>query len=600
MISVFEKLQYILRQSKTSTIVIFLLIIAAIISSGLTYYSITDESYLIGPNPNSIIKLVLLDLIIFLLLAVLIVRKIFKSLVYRVNDRLGGRLRNRVIVMFSLVAAVPTIIISIFSSYFFNFGLQSWFNQRLEHMLNYSVSLSDAYIADQSLQMKKTAISIAGDLGDMYYDFVHTPHLFSKVLNAQANMRFLDEAIIFQRGSNKILAKTSMSFSLAFLNIPAPILSVADSGDIVEIKSDPSRIRMLIKLREYNDTYLLIGKMIDQKLVNYSNKIRFAVKDYEEINSNLTFLQIQFSMAFIAVAMLLLLIAIGGGMAFAHQIIDPIRKLLMATEKLQSGDLSIRVHESNKDDELSILSRAFNEMIQKLEKQQKDLLIAQRATAWSDVARMVAHEIKNPLTPIQLASGKLQQKFRDEVSNKEAFDKYVQTILRHTKDIGNILSEFVNLAKMPSPKLIRTDLVTLLKEIIESRSLLNERIKYTFTSKEDFIEFKCDPTQIHQVIINLLKNSEESIESETMEGNIEIVLHTENQQLVIDVTDDGKGFPVDIISKATEPYFTTRLKGTGLGLAIVQKIVVDHNGSLNINNKPEGGAHIQLIFDLER
>lgn len=598
MISKIEQIMELLSKYKASTVAIFILIPAAILSSGMTYYHITDESHLIGPNPGSIIKLVLLDLIILLALVILIVRKIFKNLVYKVNDKLGGRLRNRVIVMFSLVAAIPTIIISIFSAYFFNFGLQSWFNQRLENMLNYSVSLSDAYIAEYTVQMKRTSISVSEDLSDMYYDFVHAPHLFSKVLNAQAELRYLDEAIIFQRGSNSILAQTSMSFSLAFLNIPAHMLAQADRGEIVEIRSDPTRIRMLIKLREYNDTYLLIGRLIDKKLVDYSNKIRYAVKDYEDLNSNLAYLQIQFSMAFIATSMLLLVIAIGGGMIFAGQIIVPIRRLLIATEKLQSGDLSVKVEAGAQNDELSILSRAFNKMVQQLERQQKDLLVAQRALAWSDVARMVAHEIKNPLTPIQLASSRLQDKFEKDVSDKEAFTKYIQTIQRHTKDIRNILNEFVNFAKMPTPNLIRADLVTLLKEIIESRSLLSDRVKYKFTSDKKFLSFKCDPTQIHQVIINLLKNSEESIESTGAEGTIEVNLMQKNNQVIIDVTDNGRGFPLDIISKATEPYFTTRVKGTGLGLAIVQKIISDHQGQMDIGNKPEGGAAIKLIFDL--
>ncbi len=593
----FEKFIELLQKHKISTKAIYFLIIAALFSSALTYYAITDEKQIIGPDPSAIIKLVLIDLIILLTLVVLIIRKIFKNLVYKVNDQAGGRLRNRIIVMFSLVAAIPTIIISIFSAYFFNFGLQSWFNQRLENMLHYSVSLSDSYIAEYSIQMKRTAISVAEDLGDMYYDLVHTPNLFNKVLNAQAEIRSLDEAIVFQRGSKTLLAQTSMSFSLAFLNIPGHVLSLADQGEVVQIKSDPSRVRMLIKLKEYNDTYLLIGRMIDQKLVDYINKIGYAVKDYEKLNSNLALLQIQFSIAFIAVAMLLLVIAIGGGMIFAGQIIGPIRRLLIATEKLQDGDLSVQVAEGHKDDELSILSSAFNKMVQQLDRQQKDLMVAQRALAWSDVARMVAHEIKNPLTPIQLASSRLQQKFELEVSDKESFNKYIQTILRHTRDIGTILNEFVNFAKMPSPHLIRTDLVTLLRDLVESRSMINDKNTYKFNTDLKFLEFICDPTQIHQVIINLLKNSEESVEDAKKDGNIEVSLYKNEDKVIIVVIDNGSGFPLDTINKATEPYFTTRMKGTGLGLAIVQKIVTDHRGNITISNLPGGGAEVKMTFE---
>jgi two-component system nitrogen regulation sensor histidine kinase NtrY len=597
MMNKFEQFIELLRKHRASTKAIYLLIAAALFSSGLTYYAITDETQIIGPDPSAIIRLVLIDLIILLALVILITRKIFKNLVYRVNDKVGGRLRNRIIVMFSLVAAIPTIIISIFSAYFFNFGLQSWFNKRLENMLHYSVTLSDAYISEYTLQMKRTAGSISEDLGDMYYDLVHTPNLFNKVLNAQAEIRSLDEAIVFQRGSKTVLAQTSMSFSLAFLNIPGHILSLADQGEVIEIKSDPGRVRMLVKLKEYNDTYLLIGRMIDQKLVDYVNKIGYAVKDYEKLNANLGLLQIQFSIAFIVVAMLLLVIAIGGGMIFAGQIIGPIRRLLIATEKLQIGDLSVQVEEGHKDDELSILSSAFNKMVQQLDRQQKDLMVAQRALAWSDVARMVAHEIKNPLTPIQLASSRLQQKFENEVTDKESFNKYIKTILRHTSDIGTILNEFVNFAKMPSPNLIRTDLVTLLRELVESRSMINDKNQYKFVTDLPFLEFICDPTQMHQVIINLLKNSEESIEDAKKEGKIEVSLYKKDDKVIIVVIDNGSGFPLDAISKVTEPYFTTRMKGTGLGLAIVQKIIADHRGQITISNLPDGGAEVKVTFD---
>jgi two-component system nitrogen regulation sensor histidine kinase NtrY len=255
------------------------------------------------------------------------------------------------------------------------------------------------------------------------------------------------------------------------------------------------------------------------------------------------------------------------------------------------------VEEGHKDDELSILSSAFNKMVQQLDRQQKDLMVAQRALAWSDVARMVAHEIKNPLTPIQLASSRLQQKFENEVTDKESFNKYIKTILRHTSDIGTILNEFVNFAKMPSPNLIRTDLVTLLRELVESRSMINDKNQYKFVTDLPFLEFICDPTQMHQVIINLLKNSEESIEDAKKEGKIEVSLYKKDDKVIIVVIDNGSGFPLDAISKVTEPYFTTRMKGTGLGLAIVQKIIADHRGQITISNLPDGGAEVKVTFD---
>lgn len=596
MVNIKDWINY-LRMHKAGNVAIALLIILAIICSGATYYAITEQTEQLGPNPSFIIKMVLMDLIVLLALSILVVRKVFKTLIYKNNDYAGGRLRNRIIIMFSLVAAIPTIIISLFSAYFFNFGLQSWFNQRVDNILTYSVTLSQAYSSDFSMQLKETTVAVADELSDMYYDLVHEPHIFNKILNAQASFRSLNEAMVFQNTTRSILAQTSMSFSLAFSTISSHLIARADAGEIVEIKSDPTRVRMLIKLREYNDTYLLVGKLIDPKLIDYSNKTSHAVKEYNNLNEHLLSLQVQFSMAFIAVAMLLLIIAISGGMIFAGHIIKPIRKLLVATEKLQHGDLSVQVSEEGpKDDELLILSRAFNKMVSQLNSQQKDLIIAQRALAWSDVARMVAHEIKNPLTPIQLASNMIKQKFEGEVTDKVSFNKYLQTILRHTSDIGTILTEFVNFAKMPSPKFQKVKLVKLLSEFIESRRLLNEKITYIFQTDLENFEFSADPVQLTQIMINLVKNAEEAMIDNPKEKKVLVSLHIKEEYVVLSVEDNGTGFPLEVLTKASELYFTTRAKGTGLGLAIVQKIVGDHNGTFSIRNIPEGGAKIELIF----
>ena len=592
-----ENIIIYLKKYKASNVAIVILIALSIVSVGATYYAIHDQTQIVGPDPSLIIKLVLFDLIILLALAVLVTRKVFKNLIYKNNDYAGGRLRNRIIIMFSLVAAIPTIVIAIFSAYFFNFGLQSWFNQRVSNILTYSVSLSDAYTADFTSHLKQTAISMSDELNSLYYDIIHEPRLFNNLLNTQAELRSLTEAMVFQNNSRSILAQTSMSFSLAFSTIPAHLLARANSGEIVEIKSDPTRIRILMKLQEYNDTYLLIGKLIDPKLVDYSNKISYAVEDYGRLNTHLLSLQIQFSMAFIAAAFLLLVIAISGGMVFAGQLIRPIRRLLIATEKLQHGDLSVQVLEDGpSDDELCVLSKAFNKMVDQLDRQQKDLVIAQRALAWSDVARMVAHEIKNPLTPIQLASNMLQKKFENEVGDKESFNKYIQTILRHTSDIGTILNEFVNFAKIPTPKFSKINLVALVKEFVESRRLLNDKVDYIFNTELKKLQFVCDSVQITQIMINLFKNAEDAIEDVKKTGIITVSLYAEDGKVILSVLDNGSGFPLDAITKASEPYFTTRAKGTGLGLAIVQKIIGDHNGTFTISNVPGSGAEIKLTF----
>lgn len=575
--------------------------ILATILSIATYAIITQESSMRIPNPSKIMGLILVDLIVFLILGILLTNKLFAvtkktSSIHNNNSKL----QNRIIIAFSLTAAIPAIIISIFSAYFFNFGLQTWFNKQITNVLDQSINVAQSYIEEHKIRLRESATESADDLSEMYYDLIHNPDYFAKALNAEAEMRSLDEAIVFQKNTNTILAQTSLSFSLSFITIPAHLIEKADAGEVVEVASDPTKIRMLVKLNAYNDTYLLIGRLVDTKIIDHIDKTNGAAATYNKLKANVVDMQIKFSVIFIFVALLLLLAAISWGVVFAGQIVSPIHVLVNATEKIKDGNLDIQVPEENlHDDELKLLSFAFNRMIQQIRRQQKDLIIAQRSLAWSDVARKVAHEVKNPLTPIQLSAERLYKKFRNDVSDKESFDRYVQTIIKHTNDIKKLVSEFVNFARLPMPKFVQCELVSFIKDIVESKKSINDKITYKFTANRNDIDFVCDTTQIRQVMINLLKNAEEALEKVLINPTIEISVMKNVDIVSINVIDNGVGFISEILEKATEDYVTNRSTGSGLGLAIVKKITEDHFGLLEITNNKNCGASITLIFNIK-
>jgi two-component system nitrogen regulation sensor histidine kinase NtrY len=575
---------------------ITILAVAAIILTLTTYNIIAEESKISTPDPSKVIALILGDLIVFLILGILLTRKFFQN---SFDDKHNNfKLQNRIIIAFSLVATVPTIIVSVFSAYFFNFGIQSWFDKKISTVLDQSIIVAESYITEHTLRLKETALSVSDDLSDMYYDLIHNSHLFTKALNAEAEMRSLDEAIVFQKPTNIVLAQTSLSFSLSFTNIPIYLIEKADRGEVVQIKSDPTKIRMLIKLKEHQGIYLLIGRLIDSKIIDHVDKTNGAAQQYYDLKNHILGIQIKFSIVFIFVALLLLLAAISWGVIFASQIVSPIRKLVDATERVKDGDLTAQVPEEGlKKDEIGILSSAFNRMIKQISRQQKDLVIAQRALAWSDVARRVAHEIKNPLTPIRLAAERLLRKFKSEVSDEEAFHKYTQTIIRHTDDINKIVAEFVNFARLPAPNFVSCELIELVRDMVESRKLLHDKITYNFSTNTQQINFVCDITQINQVMVNLLKNAEESLESRPLGPKIDISIIKDAEFVTVTITDNGPGFSAEIVEKATEAYITTKTKGTGLGLAIVKKIIQEHLGIIEIVNSEKGGAIIKLIFN---
>ncbi|RYE06461.1 MAG: HAMP domain-containing protein [Rickettsiaceae bacterium] len=578
--------------------VLIILTLITIVLLSITYYAITEQNDTLGPDPSRIISLALFDLIVILTITIILARKLFYNIAKNKESRDPSKLQNRIIIAFSIVAAIPTIIISVFSAYFFNFGLQSWFDNKLLRVLEQSIIVGESYITEHTMQLKQTALSVADDLSEMYYDLVHDPVLFDKTLNGEAEMRSLSEAIVFQRSSNIILAQTSLSFSLSFTTIPIHLLDKADKGETVEIRSDPNKIRILVKLREYNETYLLIGRLIDNKIIDHIDKTNGAAAEYYRLKSHIVSMQIKFAIIFILVALVLLLSAISWGAIFASQIVSPIRKLVKATEKAKAGDLTVQVLEDDlRQDEIKILSTAFNRMIKQINHQQKDLIIAQRALAWSDVARRVAHEIKNPLTPIQLSAEILLRKFEKEVMDKSSFKKYISTITRHTNDITRIVSEFVNFARLPLPVFNDCEILKLIKSIIDSRRLINEKITYDFKFNESVINLICDGGQISQALLNLVKNAEEAIENITQKPQINVAAFLEDELLTITIEDNGPGFLHDLLGVATEAYITTRSKGTGLGLAITKKIVQDHLGEIEISNMAKG-AQVKLTFNV--
>lgn len=561
---------------------------------------IYNQLQLNKPDPVNVIGLILSSLGVFSLFGLFLARNVVSRAFTYIKEgkKRVSKLRRRIIIAFSIGAALPTIIVAVFSTYFFNFGIQSWFDKKITNVLEQSVIVGESYIAEHILQLKETAISVADDLSDMYYDLIHNSELFTKVLNAQAEMRSLDEAIVFQKTTNTILAQTSLSFSLSFATIPSHMTARADKGEIVRIASDPTKIRILIKLRDYNDTYLLIGRLIDSKIIDHIDKTNGAASEYHRLKAQITSMQIKFSMVFILLSLILVASAIIWGRSFAEKMVKPIRELVMAAEKVKGGDLTVQVPEEGlKKDEIKVLSIAFNRMVIQIDRGQKDLLVAQRALAWSDVARRVAHEIKNPLTPIQLSAERLIKKFKDEVVDKESFEKYAKNIIRHSNDIKGIVSEFVNFARMPSPTFGLHDIVSLVSELVDARKLISYNTSYSFKSNTDKFDLICDISQINQVMSNLMLNAEEALSETNITGKISIEIKAEGEILSISVSDNGPGFPKNILQNATEAYVTTKSSGTGLGLAIVERIVQDHFGKVIIFNKIEGGATIKLIFN---
>jgi len=578
--------------------VISILIILSFVLGIFTYSIITKEAFLNTPDPSKVITVVMLDLVVLLGLVILLGRKM---IAYRYNVGVKGGLYKKISWMCFIAGFVPTVLVAIFSIYFFNFGIQSWFDKRITNVLDQSLYVAQGYIQDQDLRMKQIASSMADDFSTLYYKITEKPELFQEVLDAHSDLYTLNEAIVFNRSTRNIIAQSILSFAFTLMNIPDSDLDKAANGEIVKLEGSKNKIQYLVRLPAFNDAYLLVGRMIDQDILNYIDKTHGALANYNNLKGDIYHLQIRFSIIFILVATLLLMASFYSGLLLADQFVKPINELVDATDKVKKGDFTIQVDETEGRTEIDILVSAFNMMVKRIDYQQKDLLLAQRALAWSEVARRVAHEIKNPLTSIFLSVDRLSKRFTKQVEDQEGFSKYIENILRFSGNINTILSEFVNFARLPEPVFKNFELVSFLKSLIESRQIISESISYEFDTDITKLPFYGDQDQLNQVFVNLFKNSEESIlENKKQEKWIRVKLYKEDGLLICCVEDSGVGFSADLIVKVTEAYFTTRVKGTGLGLAIVKKIIQDHKGSIIIDNNEYGGGKVVITFELAK
>ncbi|AIL65897.1 Sensor histidine kinase [Rickettsiales bacterium Ac37b] len=701
----------------------FILTILSVICGISTYSAATKTTNNMGPDPHIVISLVLIDLILLLALTILISRRLMGLWVNRQKHFDGSRLQTRIMIMFSLVSAVPTIIVATFSIMFFNYGIQSWFNARVSTALEESVAVADAYLKEHRDNIRADSLAMSKDLNRHVSDLLDDPVFFNHVLSDQSVYRSLTEALAFRGSDKKIIAKGYLSFALTFEleKLPEEYLERADTGEVVILTNEHDRVRALIKLDNFFDTYLLVGRPVDSQVLNHMQNTRGAVNEYIRLKSSISNLQIEFSFIFLLVSLLLTLAAMSIGILFASTIAKRINRLIITTEKVKAGDLSARVREEIYNDEITLLSKAFNNMTQKLEQQRTelieaskqidarrhfsetviagvsagiivlskeqtitminrsacnllstdtsvaykqdfstfcpemaillenidkeintldnkeitiirnnkkyillarivteqlnnniigyivtfddvtDLITAQRSAAWTDIARRIAHEIKNPLTPIRLAAERIKRKYDKEVNDKELLAKYTNTIIRHVADIGGIVEEFVNFARMPAPIFTPSNICELINNTIFSRQCAVTNVLYVTELPILPIVINCDVNQIDRALTNIFKNAEESIESrlnskEIEEGIIKINIISEKSYFIIDIIDNGAGFPEELLDRVTEPYVTNKTKGTGLGLAIVKKIIEDHNGTIKFSNLSTIGAKIQITL----
>ena len=717
--SLARRISRLAKRLRLKKVLAVILLVVVLMSGVATFWALTGAPP-IGDNPDWRTLLLSADLVLLLILAIVVVRRVVKVWLARRRGSAGSRLHLRLVVLFGLVAVTPTVIIVLFSVLFLDFGIQSWFREPFRTVMEEAQAAAEGYLIEHQENIRADILRVARDLNRDAPLLESSPRLLNQAVNLQARLRGLTEAIVFD-GTGRVVARSGLTYALEFETIDRVLMEKARAGEVpIWVNNSGDRVRALVRLDNFLDAYLYVGRFVDSTVLMHTERTRSAVEEFYHLKEQFTGYQISFTLIFMLIALLLVMAAVWLGLYVANDLTRPISELIGAVEKVRAGDLSARVREAPAGDEIGSLGRSFNRMTNQLDSQRRELVAANRQiderrrftetvlsgvsagvigldskgridlpnrsaarllglevsemtgrhledvvpemaglfgearqrrrasteaqikihrgdevrtlsvaiavekinqkiigfvvtfddvsellaaqwkAAWSDVARRIAHEIRNPLTPIQLSAERLKRKYLDEItSDKETFEICTDTIVRQVDDIGRMIEEFSNFARMPAPILRLENLNDLCKQAIFLQRNARPMIEFDTDFPDEQIYATCDGHQLAQAVTNLLQNAADAMERrKSNDGDpARIVLRLRRQSetdTFVEVEDNGPGWPAEGREQLTEPYVTTRGKGTGLGLAIVKKIMEDHGGALVLGDSESGGALARL------
>ena len=574
--------------------------LVCILLGAFTFYTFINTAR-VELSESNLQILLLFDLVLLSLFFILIFREIFKVFNERKKRALGSQTSLRYITFFSITTLLPSILIAIFSLFLFNVILQSYFEKKIKSVINNSAEVSRYYVEQTRNSIEADILLMMLDVNSKSSLFYDNPERFQKLLTSQRLLRRLDEVHLLDSSGNIIMSNI-VDISSDFVPPPEEAFIRSLDGKPVRI-TDPAtnRTSALVKLDNFIDTYLYIVKFLDPKIVNYLKETGQLDALYFRVQDRKTGIKITFALIYVLIVTLLLFLSIVVSINFASRLTRPIINLIGASEKISKGDLNAKVPEIETDKEFEKLNYNFNSMINKLKQQQDKLLLAERHSAWENVARKLAHEIKNPLTPIQLSIDRIREKYLSKLgSDNKDFSSYLSTITKQIKDIEHLLNEFSDFARMPKPVLKKANLNQIISRALKLHELSENKIKFVLTKIKTSNYIQGDEEQLHRVFINLMKNSIESIydkrnKNVDFKGKINIDIRDDSEYIYVTIADNGVGFDHVDKTKMLTPYFTTKKSGTGLGLAVVTKVISDHNSLITFNSIADG-AKVEITI----
>lgn len=665
------------------------------------------------PIHQVVVTVLAIDAFAALLLIAVIGREIWNLVQARRRGRAGARLHVRIIGLFSVVAALPAVLVAIVATITLDRGLAPWFSSRIQTMIQNSETVAQVYLNEQSGLIRSEVAAMAYDMSRAKPLFDNDRPRFKEILTGQAKLRGLPLSLIVHSDLTVIEhADVDGVGDIAPPPAANALSSVGDESPQVALFLESRTVAAVIKLRGYDDAYLYVARPLDPRAIEQLQATQDSKLEFANLEQRRVGVQIAFALMYTVIALIVLLSAVWIGLNFANGLVAPIRRLIGAAKLVSTGNLYVQVPVRRGEGDLSDLGETFNSMTQELRQQRDDLMrahdqidsrrrfmeavlagasagvigvsaegeisilnrsaerligqseadavgraltevmpelkplfdearsgvhrlvqgqitinrdmrernlsvrvtteqstdahggyvvtldditdlvTAQRTSAWADIARRIAHEIKNPLTPIQLSAERLKRKYGKVITeDKAVFDQCTDTIVRQVDDIKRMVDEFSRFARMPKPVMAAEDVADAVRQAVFLQRVGNPDIDIEFASEQDQMPAKFDRRLISQALTNIIKNATEAIAAvppqELGRGRIRVSVTREGHEIVIDVIDNGTGLPKENRNRLLEPYVTTREKGTGLGLAIVGRILEEHGGRMELFDAPE-------------
>lgn len=707
----------------------FMLVVAGVFCGFGTFAILTGLTP-IKPTSESTALLLVLNGAVLLVMTLMIVGQLVYLMIERRRGTPGAALHLRLVLLFSLIAVIPAIIVAVFATVTLNRGLDAWFSERTRAIVDSAVNVAESYVRDHAEATRNDVAAIASDLSQQKSLFDTDRTSFVRRVARHAALRGLPGVFIFDPKTKNIDTRVTANDKIEFFAPNETQIAKANTGELVVIQPGVGGnvVRALIKLQNFPASYLLVYRVINPSVLDQLKKTREAKQEYDKLMSQRLGVQVTFGLMYAVVGFVFLLAAIWTGLWFSDKLVAPVVQLLDAARRVSGGELDAKVSVTEGPEDLKTLSHTFNLMTGHIKKQRDDLVSAnetvdarrrfteamlagvsagvigidpsghvslvnrsaltllgmtsddligqpaekilssfmpvfeqalsrpsgfaegqvdferageqrslfarvttesseehahghvltfdditdlvsaQRNSAWADIARRIAHEIKNPLTPIQLSAERLKRKYGSQIqTDKHVFDQCTDTIIRQVADIGRMVDEFSSFARMPKAVPEPLELAATVREATVLQRVSSADIDIELDVGTGEFVFPFDRRLITQAITNLVKNARESIEArlnDTPEprGRILVEAGILAEHPFIRVTDNGIGLPKENRHRLAEPYMTTREKGTGLGLAIVKRIMEEHGGRLLLEDaRPESaempGAQVTLLFE---